>query len=213
MNALFDLEGEDARARHAALVKQIQAADKAYYQDDAPDLSDADYDKLRAELLEIESKRPELVTDQSPSQKVGAAPREGFKKEKHAIPMLSLSNVFSEEDLQDFLIRVRKFLGLSNADALEIVAEPKIDGLSCSLRYENRKLIQAATRGDGQEGEDITANVKTIAEIPQSLPDDAPDILEVRGEIYMGKKDFEALNEKQAAAGKQKFANPRNAAA
>lgn len=213
MNALFDLESEDARARHGELVKQIEAADKAYYQEDAPDLSDADYDKLRAELLDIEKKYPELATAQSPSQKVGAAPREGFKKVKHAVPMLSLSNVFSEDDVEDFLTRVRKFLGLSDADPVEIVAEPKIDGLSCSLRYENRQLVQAATRGDGAEGEDITANIKTIDEIPQTLPDNAPDILEVRGEIYMGKKDFDALNQKQEEAGKQPFANPRNAAA
>ena len=213
MSALFDLKSEDARARHSELVKQIEKADKEYHQDDAPSLSDADYDKLRAELLEIEEQYPELASEQSPSQKVGAAPREGFKKVKHALPMLSLSNVFSEEDLSDFLIRVRKFLGLSESDELEIVAEPKIDGLSCSLRYESGKLVQAATRGDGQEGEDITANVKTIKEIPQSLPSDAPDILEVRGEIYMGKSDFQSLNEKQVEAGKPPFANPRNAAA
>jgi len=213
MNALFDFEEQDARARHKELVRKIEAADKTYYQDDAPDLTDTDYDKLRAELLEIEGKYPDLATAQSPSQKVGAAPREGFKKVKHAVPMLSLSNVFSEEDVTDFLARVRKFLGLSESDPVEIVAEPKIDGLSCSLRYENRKLVQAATRGDGAEGEDITANVKTISEIPQTLPDDAPDILEVRGEIYMGKADFDALNQKQIEAGKQPFANPRNAAA
>lgn len=213
MNALFDFESEDARARHKELSKKIIVADKAYYQNDAPDLTDADYDKLRAELLEIEKKHPELATAQSPSQKIGAAPREGFKKVKHAVPMLSLSNVFSEEDVSDFLTRVRKFLGLSESDALEIVAEPKIDGLSCSLRYENRKFVQAATRGDGQEGEDITANIKTIDEIPQTLPADAPDILEVRGEIYMGKAAFDALNKKQEEAGKQPFANPRNAAA
>ena len=213
MNALFDFDEQDATARHAELVKQIEVADKAYYQDDAPDLSDADYDALRAELLEIEEKYPKLANAQSPSQKVGAKPAAGFKKVKHAVAMLSLSNVFSEEDVEDFLARVRKFLGLSESDILEIVAEPKIDGLSCSLRYENRKLVQAATRGDGQEGEDITANINTIDEIPKNLPEDAPDILEVRGEIYIGKKDFEALNEKQEEAGKQKFANPRNAAA
>ncbi len=213
LKALLDLDSEDARARYKVLVQQIEAADKAYYQEDAPRLSDAEYDQLRAELLAIEQQYPDFMTAQSPSQKVGAAPREGFKKVKHAVPMLSLSNVFSEEDVEDFLTRVRKFLGLSDSDPLEIVAEQKIDGLSCSLRYKNRNLVQAATRGDGQEGEDITENIKTIAEIPQSLPDDAPDILEVRGEIYMGKQDFEALNKAQIEAGKPPFANPRNAAA
>ncbi|MFK7839300.1 MAG: NAD-dependent DNA ligase LigA [Bdellovibrionales bacterium] len=212
-DALFDLDAEDARIHHAQLVKQIEAADRQYYQDDAPSLNDAQYDDLRAQLNDLEKKYPYLITAQSPSQKVGAAPRDGFTKVKHAVPMLSLSNVFSEDDLNDFLTRVRKFLGLSDTDPLEIVAEPKIDGLSCSLRYENQKLVQAATRGDGQEGEDITDNVKTIVEIPQTLPSDAPNILEVRGEIYMGKSDFEALNEKQKQAGKQPFANPRNAAA
>jgi len=209
---LIDFEQEDAANRHAALVKAIESADKAYYQDDAPSMDDGEYDKLRKELLEIESKYPALAA-QSPSQKVGAKPSEGFKKVQHAVPMLSLSNVFSEDDVSDFLTRVRKFLGLSEDEPLEIIAEPKIDGLSCSLRYENRILVQAATRGDGQEGEDITANINTIDEIPKTLPDDAPDILEVRGEIYMGKADFKALNDKQEAAGKPPFANPRNAAA
>lgn len=213
MSALFDLDAEDSRARHADLSKKIRKADTEYYQQDAPSLSDADYDQLRAELLSIEEKYPDLATAKSPSQSVGAKPAKGFQKIKHAVPMLSLSNVFSEDDVEDFLTRVRKFLGLSETDALEIVAEPKIDGLSCSLRYENRTLIQAATRGDGAEGEDITANIKTITEIPQTLPDDAPDILEVRGEIYMGKADFDALNKAQEEAGKPPFANPRNAAA
>ncbi|MGB0720385.1 MAG: NAD-dependent DNA ligase LigA, partial [Bdellovibrionales bacterium] len=212
-NTLLDFDFEDAKARHAALVKQIRAADAAYYQNDAPDLTDADYDSLRTELLAIEEKHPQLVTKDSPSQTVGAKAAQGFKKVTHAVPMLSLSNVFSEEDVSDFLTRTRKFLGLSDAENLAIVAEPKIDGLSCSLRYENRRLIQAATRGDGAEGEDITANVMTIADVPKTLPDDAPDMIEVRGEIYMGKRDFAALNKTQEEAGKPVFANPRNAAA
>ena len=213
MNALFYMEAEDARAKHAEIAKKIRIADKEYYQDDAPSLSDADYDSLRAQLLEIEKEHPELITSDSPSQTVGAAPAKGFQKVQHAVPMLSLSNVFSEDDVEEFLTRVRKFLGLSDTDPVEIVAEPKIDGLSCSLRYENQKLIQAATRGDGAEGEDITANIMTIDEIPKTLPEDAPDILEVRGEIYMSRADFAALNIAQEEAGKQPFANPRNAAA
>ena len=213
MNMLLDLEALDAKVRHSDLVKEIRSADKAYYQDDAPEISDADYDKLRKELESLEDKYPELITKDSPTQTVGAAPSKGFEKVKHAVPMLSLSNVFSEDDVSDFLTRTRKFLGLLDSETVEIVAEPKIDGLSCSLRYENRKLVLAATRGDGTEGENITANVRTIQDIPHTLPESAPDILEVRGEIYMGRKDFEALNTAQEEAGKQVFANPRNAAA
>ncbi len=211
--SLLDLEKLDDQVRHADLVKAIRAADAAYYQDDAPKISDAEYDKLRAELEALEKKHPDLITRDSPSQRVGASPSKGFEKVKHASPMLSLSNVFSEEDVSDFLARTRKFLGLAESEPLEIVAEPKIDGLSCSLRYENRTLVMAATRGDGAEGENITANVRTIGEIPQTLPDDAPDILEVRGEIFMARKDFETLNKAQEEAGKPPFANPRNAAA
>ena len=213
MNTLLDLEKLDAKVRHSDLVKEIRAHDQAYYQEDAPKISDAEYDKLRKELESLEKKYPDLVTKDSPTQTVGASPSKGFQKVKHAVPMLSLSNVFSEEDVGDFLERIRKFLGLNESDLVEIVAEPKIDGLSCSLRYESRKLVLAATRGDGAEGEDITANVMTIDEVPKTLPGAAPDILEVRGEIYMGKQDFEVLNKAQEEAGKQVFANPRNAAA
>lgn len=213
MNNLFNLEKLDAKVRYADLVKEIRAHDAAYYQEDAPKISDAEYDALRAELLALEAEHPELVTKDSPSQTVGSAPSSGFKKVKHATPMLSLSNVFTEEDVTDFLERVRRFLGLAAAEKIELVAEPKIDGLSCSLRYESGKLVMAATRGDGAEGEDITANVRTIKDVPQSLPEGTPDILEVRGEIYMTRIDFAALNQKQQAAGKPVFANPRNAAA
>ncbi|GJL86099.1 MAG: DNA ligase [Micavibrio sp.] len=211
--ALFDLSLEDARERHKALAKDIRAHDKAYYQKDAPEVSDADYDKLRQELEALEGQYPELIMPDSPTQTVGAKPSQGFKKVKHAVPMLSLSNVFSEEELEDFIGRVRRFLGLAEGEAVELLAEPKIDGLSCSLRYENRKLVMAATRGDGAEGEDITENVKTIKDVPSELPKDAPDVLEVRGEIYMARSDFEQLNKKQEEAGEHVFANPRNAAA
>lgn len=203
----------DARYRHGELVRQIRHHDKLYYQKDKPEISDAEYDKLRIELEKIEAEHPDLITPDSPSQTIGAAPSSGFRKVKHSTPMLSLSNAFTEEDLNDYLVRVRRFLGMKDDAALEILAEPKIDGLSCSLRYEKRRLVLAATRGDGAEGEDITDNVRTIKDVPQELPKDAPDILEVRGEIYMRRDDFMALNKKQAEAGKQVFANPRNAAA
>lgn len=213
MNALFDLDKEDARGRHAALVKEIARHDELYHGQDAPEISDAQYDTLRREMDALEAEYPELVTANSPSQKVGAAPSRGFTKVKHAVPMLSLSNVFSEEEAGEFIARVRRFLGLSDEEPVALVAEPKIDGLSCSLRYERGTLVQAATRGDGAVGEDITENVRTISDVPQSLPDDVPDILEVRGEIYMSLADFQELNKRQEEAGKPVFANPRNAAA
>ncbi|MGH1455863.1 MAG: NAD-dependent DNA ligase LigA [Alphaproteobacteria bacterium] len=211
--SLFDLESEDAKAQHKKLSNQIRKADSAYYNDDDPIMDDAAYDKLRAKLEALEVKHPDLVHDQSPTQTVGVAPSRGFAKVHHAVPMLSLSNVFSEEDVEGFLDKIRRFLNLPDDEPIELVAEPKIDGLSCSLRYENRKLVQAATRGDGAEGEDITQNVRTISCIPQELPSDAPDLLEVRGEIYMSRSAFEALNKKQEEQGKKIFANPRNAAA
>ena len=213
MSSFFDMEAEDAKAQHAALSKKIRAADMAYYQDDDPVLSDADYDSLRRELEALEADYPDLVYAESPTQKVGAAPSRGFQKVRHSVPMLSLSNVFSEEELSDFIGRIQRFLGLAEAEPIALVAEPKIDGLSCSLRYEGRKLVQAATRGDGQEGEDITANVMTIKDVPKELPADAPEVLEVRGEIYMRRSDFSALNTKLEEEGKKIFANPRNAAA
>ncbi len=212
-NTLFDLSFEDAKARHAALVKEIRTADVLYYQKDRPEISDAAYDALRQELEALEAKYPELVTPESPTQTVGAKPSQGFKKVRHVVPMLSLSNVFNEEELEDFLGRIRRFLGLAEDEAIEILAEPKIDGLSCCLRYEDRKLVLAATRGDGTEGEDITENVKTIKDVPKTFPEDAPDIVEVRGEIHMRRDDFVALNKKQEEAGEKIFANPRNAAA
>lgn len=216
-DTLFDMNASDAlekaRSRYKKLIKEILHHDAQYHGEDNPEISDADYDALRKELEKIEESFPVLVTENSPSQKVGSAPSKGFNKIKHAVPMLSLGNVFSEEELDDFLVRVRKFLGLSDDDLVEITAEPKIDGLSCSLRYEKGVLIQAATRGDGYEGEDILANVKTIVDIPHQLPKGVPDVLEVRGEVYMRRGDFIKLNEKQEENAKAPFANPRNAAA
>jgi DNA ligase (NAD+) len=209
--SLFDLSLEDARARHKKLAREIARHDELYHGQDAPEISDADYDALRRELEFIETQYPELIAKDSPSAKVGAAPAKGFKKVRHAVPMLSLSNVFSEGELNDFLDKVRRFLNIS--ENIPVIAEPKIDGLSCSLRYEDGVLKVAATRGDGFEGEDITANVAHIPDIPQHLPKGVPDILEVRGEIYMRREDFIALNKKQEEAGRQIFANPRNAAA
>ncbi len=213
MNELFNFDVEDARARHKKLAMEITRHDELYYGADEPELSDADYDALRLELEKLERDYPEIQSADSPSQKVGAAPSKGFSKVRHSVPMLSLSNVFSEDELEDFLGRIRRFLSLSENELIEILAEPKIDGLSCSLRYEGRKLVQAATRGDGYEGEDITANVMTISDVPKELLDDAPENLEVRGEIYMSRADFAALNKRQDETGDKSFANPRNAAA
>lgn len=208
---LLDLDKEDKRARHAWLVREITRHDALYHTQDNPEISDGDYDALRRELDAIEAEYPEFITANSPSQTVGASVAEGFSKITHAMPMLSLGNAFSTEDVQDFIDRVKRFLVKDKA--IEIFAEQKIDGSGCSLRYENRKLVSAATRGDGQVGEDITANIRTIKNIPQILPNDAPDIIEIRGEVYMPKAAFEALNAAREEKGEQKFANPRNAAA
>ncbi len=209
-----DMTLEEAGAEHQRLAGEIRRNDELYYAKDAPVLSDADYDALRARLLAIEAKYPELITPESPSQKVGIAPSAGFAKVRHARPMLSLGNAFDDQDVRDFVDRVRRFLGLAADQAVDIVAEPKIDGLSCSLRYEKGRLVLAATRGDGQEGEDVTANVRTIADIPDTLRGAGwPDVFEVRGEVYMTKPDFLKLNEAQEAAGKPRYANPRNSAA
>ena len=202
-----------ARAEHARLADEIAGHDKRYYVEDEPTISDADYDALRRRYEALEARYPELAGADSLTRKVGAAPSEKFGKVKHAAPMLSLGNVFSDAEVHEFVARVRRFLGLGEDAPLDFTAEPKIDGLSCSLRYEKGELVQAATRGDGFEGEDVTANVKTIAEIPHRLKGAAPDVLEARGEIYMTHADFAALNARQAEAGEKIFANPRNAAA
>jgi DNA ligase (NAD+) len=208
---LFDTKFEDARVRHAQLAKDILRHNKLYHTDDTPEITDADYDALLVEFNAIEGEYPRLITSDSPSQKVGATIKDGFSKITHARAMLSLGNAFSEDDVSDFIARVQKYLGMDTSIA--IFAEQKIDGSSCSLRYVNRKLFSAATRGDGAVGEDITANIKTIKNIPQTLPADAPDILEVRGEVYMPTESFVVLNKSQEEKGGKIFANPRNAAA
>ena len=204
----------DAAREHAALAAEIAEHDRRYYQQDAPTISDGAYDELRRRLDALEAEFPELKTPDSPSQRVGAAPSEAFAKVRHAVPMLSLANAFSDEEVADFAARVRRFLDLKPDQKLAIAAEPKIDGLSASLRYEGGRFVRGATRGDGAVGEDVTANLRTIADVPERLVgDDVPEVLEVRGEVYMSHADFRALNERQAAAGKPIFANPRNAAA
>jgi len=203
-----------AKVELTRLALEISMHDERYYQKDAPTVSDADYDKLRQRLNAIEERFPELVAKDSPSQTVGAHPSRAFGKIRHAVPMLSLGNAFSDEDVAEFATRVRRFLNLGVDEELAIVAEPKIDGLSLSLRYENGELINAATRGDGFEGEDVTANVRTIKDVPHTLKGkDIPATCEVRGEVYMLREDFLALNKKQAEADDTIFANPRNSAA
>jgi DNA ligase (NAD+) len=202
-----------ARKRHAELAVEIAVHDAAYFEEDAPTVSDAAYDALRQELLEIEKRYPELASAASPSQKVGSAPAGKFAKVRHRVPMLSLANAFDEEDVRDFLGRVRRFLNLGESAELAITAEPKIDGLSLSLRYEGGKLVEAATRGDGAEGENVTANAMTVKDIPRQLKGHAPKLIDIRGEVYMDKTDFAAMNARQEKAGEKVFANPRNAAA
>ncbi len=205
----------EAAAELERLAAEIAAHDKAYHAGDAPVIPDAEYDALRQLNDAIEAKFPDLVREDSPSRQVGAAPAGGFAKVTHARPMLSLGNVFSGEELRDFVDGLRRFLKELRDDpaiAIEFVAEPKIDGLSVSLRYENGKFVTGATRGDGAVGEDVTENLRTLDEIPKSLKG-APEILEVRGEVYMTRPDFFEMNKRQEAAGEKVFANPRNAAA
>ncbi|MDQ0315329.1 DNA ligase (NAD+) [Amorphus orientalis] len=208
-----DLGRAEAEAEVARLADEIRAHDKRYYQQDAPSVSDADYDALRRRLEAIEAAFPDLIQPDSPTQTVGAAPSDAFSEVRHAVPMLSLDNAFSDEDVVDFVARIRRFLRLSDDDDLTFTAEPKIDGLSLNLRYEDGRLTVAATRGDGTVGEAVTANARTIDDIPVKLPKDAPDRVEVRGEVYMTHADFRALNERMEAESGRVFANPRNAAA
>src|SRR6202035_1865615 len=203
-----------AKVEHKRLTLELERHDKAYYQDDAPKVSDAEYDALRKRFNAIEARFPEFVTGDSPSQKVGAAPSGKFRKVRHAVPMLSLDNAFAEEDVVDFVGRIRHFLKLADDERIDFSAEPKIDGLSMSLRYEAGELVTAATRGDGAEGEDVTANIRTLADVPKKLKGrSVPEICEVRGEVYMTKQAFLKLNERQKAEGGTIFANPRNSAA
>jgi DNA ligase (NAD+) len=203
-----------AEAEIAALTAKIREADAAYYQNDAPVISDAEYDALRLKVEAIVERFPELEADDSPTKTVGAAPSQGFRKVRHAVPMLSLGNAFDTEDVTDFVDRVRRFLGLTADAEIKFVAEPKIDGLSCSLTYEKGELKLAATRGDGEEGEDVTANARQVGDIPNKLKGNGwPDIVEIRGEVYMERAAFAAMNAKRETAGQPLFANPRNAAA
>jgi DNA ligase (NAD+) len=202
-----------ARVELKRLTLELEGHDKRYYQDDSPSVSDAEYDTLRQRFNAIEARFPEFVTAESPSQKVGAAPSGRFRKVRHAVPMLSLDNAFAEQDVLDFVARIERFLKLGD-DKIAFSAEPKIDGLSMSLRYEGGELVTAATRGDGTEGEDVTANIRTLEDVPQKLRGrNLPAICEVRGEVYMTKQAFLALNERQKAEGGTIFANPRNSAA
>ena len=208
------LTAKQAKAEHARLTAEIAQHDKRYYQEDRPSITDAEYDALRARYSAIEERFPDLRTLESLSLKVGAAPSGKFKKVQHAVPMLSLDNAFTDEDVVDFVARIRRFLKLDESEKIAFSAEPKIDGLSMSLRYEGGELVTAATRGDGAEGEDVTANIRTLKDVPQKLKGrHVPKVCEVRGEVYMTKHAFLELNERQKASGGQIFANPRNSAA
>jgi len=208
-----DLTEEEAAAALAYLAAEIARNDALYHGQDAPEISDAEYDALKRRNDAIEARFPALVRADSPSRRVGVAPSETFAPVVHARPMLSLDNTFSQEDVQDFVAGVYRFLGRLPDQSIAFTAEPKIDGLSMSIRYENGRMVNAATRGDGTTGENVTANIRTIKEIPQTLPAGAPAVVEVRGEVYMAKSDFLALNAQMEAEGKQTYVNPRNTAA
>ena len=206
------LTPDQARSELARLASLLQQANIDYHQNDSPSLSDAEYDRLKRRNAAIEAQFPALKREDSPSDQIGAAAAEGFGKITHALPMLSLGNAFDTADVEDFEDRILRYLGINDKTKLAYTAEPKIDGLSLSLRYESGQLVQAATRGDGQVGENVTENARTITDIPQII-EGAPDVLEVRGEVYMRHSDFQALNARQAEKGAKLFANPRNAAA
>ena len=209
---ISNLTENEAKAELARLAMEIAYHDRAYHQNDAPEITDADYDELRRRNAAIEARFLSLKRSDSPSNRVGGAPDSGFAKLRHRMPMLSLDNAFDAEEFIEFCTRARRFLGWT--DPLAIVAEPKIDGLSINLTYENSVFVRGATRGDGNEGEDVTANLRTMRDaVPQRLKGSAPASIEIRGEVFMTKADFLALNEAQAASGQKIFANPRNAAA
>ena len=207
-----DLDAGQAAAEGQRLAAEVARANQAYHAKDAPEIPDADYDALKRRLQAIEARFPDLASAESPTAQIGAPPSETFAKVRHSVRMLSLENAFEAEEIKEFDGRIRRYLGLGPDAALIYTAEPKIDGLSLSLRYEGGRLVQAATRGDGETGENVTENARTIADIPRTLTG-APDVLEVRGEVYMSHADFAALNERQEEAGAKTFANPRNAAA
>jgi DNA ligase (NAD+) len=212
--AVGSLTEKQAKAEHARLQAELMEHDRRYYQEDKPTVTDAEYDVLRLRYGEIEERFPDLKTLESLTLKVGVAPTGRFPKVRHAVPMLSLDNAFADEDVTRFVDRIRRFLKLAADEPLAFTAEPKIDGLSMSLRYEGGKLVTAATRGDGTVGEDVTANIRTLKDVPQQLKgSDIPAVAEMRGEVYMTKADFLALNERQKAAGKELYINPRNTAA
>lgn len=208
------LDRDQAAGELERLAIEIAEHDRRYHQEDAPTVSDAEYDALRQRHAAIEARFPDLVRSDSPTRRVGAAPTSGFAKVTHTRPMLSLDNAFADEDIVEFVARIRRFLKLPDDAAIDFMAEPKVDGLSASLRYESGELVLAATRGDGAVGEDVTANVRTIADVPKRLKGrGVPDVLEVRGEVYMRRDDFLAFNEEQRRADRQVYANPRNTAA
>ncbi len=214
MIPVADLTEAEAVQELTRLADEISRHDIAYHQHDEPEISDADYDALKRRNTEIEARFPHLVRENSPSLKVGAARSEKFGAVEHGVPMLSLDNAFADDEAAEFDARIRRFLRLSPTETVGYTAEPKIDGLSCSIRYVKGELVQAATRGDGRVGEDVTANVRTIREIPHKLAGSGwPDEIEVRGEIYLGHEEFAALNAAAAEAGQKTYANPRNAAA
>ncbi|WP_413154596.1 NAD-dependent DNA ligase LigA [Bartonella sp. cb54] len=212
-NAIENLTALEAENELEWLAKEIARHDVLYHSNDQPEISDAEYDALRCRNAEIEALFPELIRSDSPSYKIGAPISEKFEKSVHAQPMLSLDNAFNSEDVSEFIERIRRFLRLPETQVLEITAEPKIDGLSLSLRYEKGRLVHATTRGDGYVGENVTANARTISDIPKVLQGEFPDIIEVRGEVYIKREDFQALNMLQQEKSKLAFANPRNAAA
>jgi DNA ligase (NAD+) len=207
-----ELTENEASAELARLAFEITYHDQRYYQDDAPAVPDAEYDALRRRNDQIEARFPDLIRSDSPSDRVGTVPAAGFSKVRHAVPMLSLGNAFDGDDVRDFFARIRRFLNLTENEPVEVVAEPKIDGLSISLRYEKGQFVLAATRGDGREGENVTANIATVGEIPATIIN-APDVIEVRGEIYLSHSAFASINAEREKEGEAVFANPRNAAA